>query len=146
MTKITDNIWLGDSKDAEEADLIANGISAILNFSADMDVKRAGDVLYAKVGLVDGPGNHMAIYTSAVLLLLSFLEKKKTVLVVDHTGKSRAAFVVICVLHMWHGRQWSRDYWHQFVASKRHGIEVHGNHKHAFNQMNWRLIATVMES
>ena len=153
MTEITRMIWLGDSSDAEHADLRAAGIGAILNVAHDLQGRRGwhDGIEYAQCGLVDGPGNTMASYHAAILKLAALVTGGRKTLCHCHEGKSQSVAVVVCVLHLLEGRRgW--DHWRKVVVEKvaASGREIpddkpHPEHRAAFNRLNWRLLASVME-
>lgn len=91
ITKITDQVSIGD---AEDARLASNrDFDAILNVAIDFDWR--DDFKWRhKVGLFDGPGNHPATFFAAVVLLESLVKSGKRVLVHCHGGKSRSVMVV----------------------------------------------------
>lgn len=148
MTKITDHIWTGDSKDAEHADLCKHGIGAILNVAHDLQCKRGwhDGIEYAQCGLVDGPGTTMASYHAAVLKLVGLIRGGRKTLVVDHVNGGRALMVVLCYLNLT-DRRLGWDGWLKVIGEKRdlpEGMPCEA-HKSAFNRMNWRLLASVLE-
>jgi hypothetical protein len=146
VTKVTDNIWIGNSDDAKHADLNTEGISAILNCAHDLQgVRGWGDnVLYGQCGLQDGPGNRLSTYHAAVLMLYSMIADGRKVLVHCHMGQSRSVAVAIMYLHMTQGRGW--DYWRKVIRERRETPEhtPHEAHKAAFNRINWRLLSSVL--
>jgi hypothetical protein len=149
VTKITDMIWLGDSHDAMHADLKVDGITAILNVACDLEGKRGWSkgIEYAQCGLMDGPGNNMASYYAAVMMLASLVRAGKRTLVHCHKGQSRSPAVVIMYLHLEHRRGW--DYWRKMIADLRpkmneEGQFPHLEHRKAFDRMNWRLLSSVI--
>ena len=150
MTKITEMIWLGNSHDAEHADLNANGIGAILNVAHDLEGKRGwrDGVEYAQCGLVDGPGNTMASYHAAVLKLAALVRGGRRTLVHCHKGQSRSPAVVIMYLNLEQKLGW--DHWRNVIAELRSEVNEgeefpHEEHKRAFNKLNWRLLSSVLD-
>ena len=148
MTKITDNIWIGNSHDAVNADLREPGINAILNCAHDLQGTRGWNdgVEYAQCGLADGPGNEMAACHAAVLKLVALIRAGKKVLVHCHKGESRSVFVAICALELTHSRQgW--DHWRAIIREKRPTPDntPHEAHRSAFNKMNWALLSSAIE-
>jgi protein-tyrosine phosphatase len=102
MNKITDKLWLGNSSDANNVDgLLANKITAILNVAVDLPTRWEypfDPYVVAHCGLVDGPGNPTALYSSAVLQLLGLIEQGHTVLIHCHEGRSRSPAIVLAYL------------------------------------------------
>jgi hypothetical protein len=148
VTEITKNIWIGNSNDAEHADLRAVGIDCILNCAKDLECTRgwSDGLIYAKCGLVDGPGNTASMYHAAVLTLNSLLTTEKKVLVVCHDGRSRSVAVVMMCLSATRSRLgW--DGWRMRIAALTELPEnmPHEAHRLAFNRMNWRLINSVLD-
>lgn len=147
MTKITEMIWLGNSSDAEHADLAANGIQAILNVAHDLEGKRGwhDGVEYAQCGLVDGPGNTLASYHAAVMKLLALTRGGRRTLVYCHEGRSQSVAVAIMALHVGGERQgW--DGWLKIIREKKDEVVTpHEEHRRAFNRMNWRLLSSVLD-
>jgi hypothetical protein len=146
MTKLTDNLWLGNSSDAACADLNTDAISTILNVAHDLPSARNWNhgIEYSQVGLVDGPGNSLAAYHAAVLKLAAFLANSRRCLCHCHEGRSTSAFCCIAVLHLL-GQRRGWDHWHAFVKNLRPEVSVHEEHRRAFNRLNWRLLTSVME-
>ncbi len=154
MTEITPRIYLGDSHDAEHADLRKHGIGAILNVAHDLVGRRgwSDGIEYAQCGLVDGPGNTMASYHAAILKLAALVVGGRKTLCHCHAGESRSVSVIIAVLHLLDGRRgW--DHWRKVIVDKvaASGREIsddkpHTAHREAFNRLNWRLLSSVMEA
>ena len=160
IIRITELIWLGDSYDALNANLKENGITAVVNCAVDLNLERWSNLLcvegfriphfvdgveYVQIGLVDGPGNAMAVYHAVLLKLCSLLMSKKSVLVHDHEMDSRASAVVIMALHALHRRGW--DHWLGVIRGKTDNPDLmpHPEHRRAFNRINWRLISSVLD-
>lgn len=147
MTEITKNLWLGNSKDATDADLKKAKINAIFNVANDLQGRRGwtDGITYSQCGLVDGPGNSPAAYHAAILQLAALIDNGKSVLVHGHMGYSRSAFIVICHMHIHHGRL-GFDHWRNFIAGKHHLPDgmPHPAHRSAFDRLNWRLMAAVL--
>ena len=150
MTQITEMIWLGDSHDALTADLAKHEIKAILNVAHDLQGERgwSDGVEYAQVGLVDGPGNSLARYHAAVLQLAALVQGGRRTLVHCHKGQSRSPAVIIMYLNLTQRMGW--EHWRAFIAEKRKEVAEgeqypHEAHRTAFNQLNWRLLASVTE-
>lgn len=91
ITKITDQVSIGDSSDARHAN--NKEFDAVLNVAIDFDWR--DDFKWRhKVGLVDGAGNHPGTFFAAVVLLESLVKSGKRVLVHCHAGLSRSVMVV----------------------------------------------------
>lgn len=99
MTAVYDNIYLGDSADANNRDgcLDKCGITAILNCAFDLDRPHYGRI-QAICGLIDGEGNEYIAFHNAVEMLRHLLNQDHKVLVHCHEGKSRSASVIVAYL------------------------------------------------
>ena len=138
---MTDDLWIGDSGDESHADLGFWKVRAILNVAQDMPPTRGWpDVEYSHVGLIDGPGNSLAAYHAAVLVLEALLKRGRT-LVCCHTG-GRALAVALMHLHLTGGRGWDERLALLRERADRDLLDPHEAHKTAFNKMNWRLLAS----
>lgn len=144
MIQITDRIWLGDSNDEMHSNLEDNGITAILNVAQDLNPTRGWNygIEYCHVGLIDGPGNQVSMYCSAVLALDALAHKYK-VLVCCHTG-SRATAVCIMYLKLMTGLQ----NWGTLleIIRERANIDIpepNDVHKEAFFKMRWGMLETI---
>lgn len=102
MTQITPQIWIGSSRSASTAGLLdVHGIRNILNCAVDLppELTWRGGFKHYHVGLVDGDGNHPALYAAAVSVLDAITaDPGAKVLVHCHEGGSRSVFVVACHL------------------------------------------------
>jgi len=108
MEQIRKNLWLGNSSDAQNLQLLtASGIRAVLNVARDLDYqlqKPVGVILpekamwQHKVGLIDGPGNDAKTFIAAVFALGGFVESGRTCLAHCHQGRSRSPSVVAAYL------------------------------------------------
>lgn len=102
MDKIRDNIYIGNSHDAqhEKPALKAAGITAILNVAWDLTNKTTthNEFKMCKVGLVDGNGNNPIIALAAVMTLQGLLQAGERVLIHCHEGKSRSVAVTAAYL------------------------------------------------
>lgn len=160
---MTDNLWAGDNYDAEHETKNLKWLKCMLNVSSDMHIKRIVDgITYAQCGLIDGPGNLLAAYHAAVLMLHNLLSKGPT-MVVDPEGTTRPVVIAIMYLHLTQRMGW--DHWLGIIREKykkgftrtviEDGIEkniqissacaLSDAHKSAFNRTNWRLLSTVTE-
>lgn len=115
-SKISDRIWLGNSWDANNPPPECN---AILNCAFDLfnNVGWNRHIHLAHCGMIDGPGNPVSAYRSAILQLSALVDYDKRVLVHCHQGHSRSVSVVIGYFNMTDSRGW--DYWKQFVRERR---------------------------
>lgn len=145
MIQLSKEIWIGTSKDAEHADLKKEGIDGLLNVAHDLQAKRgwSDGILYAQCGLVDGPGNRLAIYMAATMMLASMIHLGRKVMVYDHSG-GRSVAIVICYFNLVGRQSW--DYWIKEIKDKHEIPEVHVAHRDAFNKINWRLLASSLWS
>lgn len=91
---------IGNESDAaNESLLIDSGITAVLNVAAEvMPPHYQSDIISAKVGLIDGPGNYPSLYTVAIQMLETLLTEGEIVLVHCAAGISRSPFIVACYL------------------------------------------------
>ncbi len=98
MIHINDNIIVGKWEDVSH--VVDNDIEGVLCVAQDMNIgsKWVKGVEYAQVGLVDGPGNTIAGYSSAVLTLATLLARHKKVMVCCHDGASRSIAVAVMYL------------------------------------------------
>jgi hypothetical protein len=104
---ILPKVYLGDSHDAE---FLPPAVDAILNVAFDLrNHHQWNRVHLAQCGLIDGPGNSLAAYYSAVLQLGALLQLGKTVLVHCHKGESRSVAVIIFYLHAVNGEGWDAN-------------------------------------
>ncbi len=117
MTEIVPGIWIGNSRDARNAELLRkNGIKAILNCAVDLAYEMPSEFVQAKVGMVDGPGNPTRSFYIAVQVL-SMLKDIGPVLVHCHEGRSRSVSVVAAYLT--DKEEYSLDDAYNFIAGKR---------------------------
>ena len=103
MTKITDNIWIGNSHDAfhEKEVLKSEGITAILNCAWDLDcISFKEGFVVAHCGLSDDNLNSVYAIQSAILQLANLAEKGHKILVHCHEGRSRSVLVVVYYLYL----------------------------------------------
>lgn len=100
MNQITDQIWIGNSGDARNADALrAAGITHILNVAEDL-VPHLGwkeGFTHFHIGLRDDT-NHHSFYVSAIQALIGIVRLGHKVLVHCHEGRSRSVYVVACYL------------------------------------------------
>lgn len=145
MDKITNSIWIGDSKDAANGQLETHGINAILNVASDLHISRGHNhgIHYSQCGLMDGPGNSLASYYSAILQLGHLVGSDKNVLVHCHAGWSRSPSVVAMYLNAT-GRREGWDHYMNLIAKARPSICPSKAHEQAFNQLDWMWLATAL--
>lgn len=94
MNFITDNIFIGDSQDAKNKQLLDElGITACLNCAEDLDYECPIEH-YSKIGLVDGPCDQKDKLVQAIDELDILLEGGHRILVHCHCGVSRSVTVV----------------------------------------------------
>lgn len=102
MNKITDNIYIGSSQDAQhrKPQLKAAGITAILNVARDLTnaTTTHKEFQLYHVGIMDGGGNNQNMANAAFLVLSALLADGHKVLVHCHEGKSRSAGLVAAYL------------------------------------------------
>lgn len=136
MIRLTENLLIGDS--ADESHAILSGKDAILNVAQDLQCTRGwtDGIEYMQVGLIDGPGNPMSAYYSAVFALHTLLSRARgSVLVCCHTG-GRAMAVIMMYLQSTAKRSW--DDWLNLLHER---VEwelptPHNAHKEAFDKMD----------
>lgn len=119
MNQITDNIWIGDSHDARNAEALrAAGITAILNVAHDLrDVLGWPEFHLAHCGLIDGPGNRLEHYVAAVNQLIAFIKDGHRVLIHCHAGHSRSVSVAIMYLDRESKFGW--EHWRAYIRERR---------------------------
>lgn len=108
MTKIFPNLYIGDSSDEHNAELLMiNNISTIVNTAKDLDpTPLLSHIKYYKVNLIDGPGNSLNDYLDGVSLLIFLTLRINTfddlrfenILVCCHEGASRSPSLVIMLI------------------------------------------------
>lgn len=100
MTFIYPRLAIGNFEDARQlVKLRQKGINSILNCAKGWAGVEDGNMIYHKVGLVDGPGNDPNVFNAAVILLLGILsDEQNYVLVHCQAGISRSATVVATYL------------------------------------------------
>ena len=103
MDFITDQIAIGHEGEAMNLGFLEkNGITGVLNVAWSLDIVYDGfsrmdpvyPIEYAKVGLMDGHGNHPATLVAAVLMLDQLCARHDRVLVHCQAGVSRSPTVV----------------------------------------------------
>src|SRR6266403_854679 len=98
MDKITNDIWIGSSVDANDRDaLLREGIQSILcldGCQCEIKADQLGVKQIEVVELIDGRGNRPEVFLRAVGFLKMPRQKHSPVLVHCHAGQSRSAAVV----------------------------------------------------
>lgn len=100
MIQLTDELWIGTSKDEREGDPNTLSIGAVLNVAQDLECSRywwREKVEYAQVGLIDGPGNTLAVYCATVLCLRGLVDRWDRVMVCCHDGGRSLA---VCMMYL----------------------------------------------
>ncbi len=161
MIRITEDIWIGGYEDWQNANVV--NISAVLNVARDLSSERTmfgcswPKVEYMQVGLIDGPGNTISAYTSAILALHTLLKRKdaKKILVCCHGGR-RSLAVVIMYLIIKRGKVSAHptffNYWiswdkmlDELLEQVKHPLpELHPAHKEVFDKMPLFLIESLL--
>ena len=123
ITYVTDEIAIGDSQDARG--ITQDKFDAALCVAIDLDIcdkvdpeVRSYNVRRHKVGLYDGPGNHVLTFVSAVLLLEALVNQGKRVLVHCHAGQSRSPMVAAAWV-AYKGRSSLDDALEQIMATRK---------------------------
>jgi hypothetical protein len=150
MIQLAAGLWIGNSGDSQN--FRAVWPTAVLNVAQDL----AGaigwpDVEYAQVGLIDGPGNEVGDYCSAILALRMLTRRHDVVLVYDHAGE-RALVVGMMYLNVVEGQFRSHTAawgywptWQERLALVRRILQLpepHAAHAEAFNLIPWGVLAT----
>ena len=143
MTRLTDNIWIGDAT-AKIGNVRAVKIGAILNVAQDLrGISGWPDVEYMQVGLVDGPGNPITAYYTSVLALVTLLKRHDQVMVFCHSG-SRSMAVILMYLRASTGMEWD-----DCLSMLRERVDIdlsdpHPVHKDMFTKIDWKLLASML--
>lgn len=141
MIQVADRLWVGDSHDAQTAD-----VDCILNVAKDLRCFRGWPTHeYAQVGLVDGPGNGLGQYIAAAFTLHAMMQIGKRVLVHCHEGKSRSMAVALMYLHLYNSRGWNSN-----LTAIRERVDTnvpdpHDAHRVAFDRIEWTLLQYAIE-
>lgn len=112
MDRILDQIYIGNSSDAEKFEEIKrNGITAILNVAHDLNRPWDLNVLSLKVGLTDGPCplNRIGLRV-AVDMLSTLVNEGYEILVHCHNGVNRSPFVVAHYLSVVNKTDWKIEF------------------------------------
>lgn len=141
MIHMIDNIWIGDSSALRNVPPLQ--ITTVLNVASDLyNENNMADVEYMQVGLIDGPGNSMSLYYSAILALAAIVKKNVKVLVCCHSC-TRSLAVVIMYLNSV-GESFDNNWDSVFqMLQERVDIDLpvpNEVHKEAFNKINWDLL------
>jgi protein-tyrosine phosphatase len=131
---VQDCLAIGNEGDAaNESFLIDSGITAVLNVAAEvMPLHYQSDIISAKVGLIDGPGNYPSLYTVAIQILDVFLTEGEMVLVHCAAGISRAPFIVTCYLVLKQDVSYSEA--EQFILSRRPEVNIQHVHLETYSE------------
>ncbi len=136
-----ENLWLGG---AVGHNIAAAKITGVLNVAQDLrGYVGWPEVDYMQVGLVDGPGNPIAAYCSAVLALETLLRRART-LICCHSG-SRSMAVVLMYLNAAYGGGWDGC-----LVRLNERVDMalpvpHAAHRAAFDKVNWKLLSTLLK-
>lgn len=140
MIRISQPIYIGTSKDAEHEDLAAHGINALLNVAHDLKCVRAWpQFTYAQCGIIDGPGNTMSSYYSAVMMLASFVLEGKRTMVYCHNG-GRSLAIVLMYLTLTGGYNW--DEWLKLLREANALPDPNPEHKKMYDKINWKALSS----
>jgi len=95
MNQIRPNLYIGNAPDACSAPLLAdNKITAVFNVGLDCnDPWDCPGVLFVKIGLIDGPGNHQSQIRFALDVLDRLLMDGHRVMIHCVAGHSRAPYI-----------------------------------------------------
>lgn len=131
---IQDCLAIGNESDAtDESLLIDSGITAVLNVAAEiMPPHYQSDIISAKVGLIDGPGNYPSLYTVAIQILDVLLTEEEMVLVHCVAGISRSPFIVACYLVLKQDISYREA--EQFILSRRPEVNIQHVHLEAYSE------------
>lgn len=135
-------IYVGNSTDEQTAE-----VTSILNVAQDLISTRGWDdgIESMHVGLIDGPGNELSTYCSAVLALHALL-RRHNVLVCCHTG-GRAIMVAMMYLHVSNylqDRGWC-DWWYILQERIEEPLPTPNQvHIEAFDKIDWKLLSKLM--
>lgn len=135
MIRVLDKLMVGSSTD--ERGVV---VDVIVNVAKDLKPTRGWpEAAYYHIGLVDGPGNDISLYLSAVFALNSVLNSGRSILVSCHEGKSRSMSVAIMYIHLVSGRGWN-DIVDTICERNECAIpEPHKAHREAFDSIDWDL-------
>ncbi len=164
LIKMMDKIWIGDFE-AEKDAARNKTFDAVLVVAHDMDpigtwhevnrysaqwlyesglgnMNHLGGVKYTHVGLIDGPGNKLAMYHAAVLALAALAARGKT-LVCCHDGGRSLSVAIMYLYLMGEGPSWD-----EAVERLTDGCKlewVHRAHRKAFFMMDWGMLTRVLD-
>lgn len=153
MFKITDTLYVGTSDDEKEV-VLRNKVGKVTHRAVDSVLVVAYDMVhtfdwedgveYMQVGLVDGPGNSLAIYHAAVLAMLALL-RKGSVLVCDHDGGRSLAISIMYMYMLGDGPSWDEAL--ERLSSRFTELpEPHEVHRKVFFLMDWGMMRRVLDS
>lgn len=149
MIHLGDSLWIGNSFSAYS---LTDGWSA-LNVAHDLHFKLGWEdgIEYRQVGLVDGPGNSVIAYSSAVLTLLDMCRRAEAateprpLLIFDHDG-GRALAVVVMYLSVKWGPQRGWEGWLELLSERVEGQlpTPHAAHRAAYGKIPWAQLTEVV--
>lgn len=154
MTPLTDRIAIGDHYD-EMYEYRKPQQIGILNVACDLPRRQSSSVIeYMHVGLIDGPGNTIAVYCAAILALDVLLNRRKYVLICCH-GSSRPLAVAVMYLTLKGGKVTERTFlhhwrtWDEVLEGLRKSTEMelpepHGAHKEAADKIPYGLLEQLL--
>ena len=103
MDKIRDNVYVGSWQDAQHGNLVAHGITAVLDMAWDSHhiphVHK--EFRYVKINLEDADWNKQYMKDLGVYTLKEMLRNGETVLVHCVSGHSRSVYVIARILAEW---------------------------------------------
>lgn len=149
MIEVYKNLWIGDSEDEKWIVRHRPPIDCVLVTAHDMvptnDWK--DKIEYMHVGIVDGPGNTLAIYHAAVLALSALARRREgcKVLVCDHSGGRSLAVAVMYLYLLGEGPSWDEAI-DRVRATGKKVPAVHDVHREAFFEMDWSMITRVLSA
>lgn len=155
MIKVADKIWIGDSDDEQGTNIKMLGIDAILNVAYDLKCSRGWKekIEYMQVGLIDGPGNLPITYVSAILALISLVDKHNVLVCCHNGGRSLAVVIMYLILirgkisdHPTFLNYWTA--WDILLEELTNKIPdlptIHNSHKEVFNKLPLGLIESLL--
>lgn len=136
MIKLNENIWIGDSTDEKSAQ-----VDAVLNVAHDLRPTRewGNGIEYMHVGIIDGPGNPLTAYYSAVLALHTLRRRHHRVMVCCHDG---GRSIAVAIMYM---NSISRCGWDTCTSIMKERLDTdlpipHVAHMFAFDRINWKSL------
>lgn len=140
---ITDEVYIGGATELDRVD--PHKIGAILNVAQDlrcMPVHGWPYFEYMQIGLVDGPGNQVCTYISAVLALRTLTSRNKTLVCCHEGGRSLAVSIMYMELSFKKG-------WNAWVEvfEEHAGINLpipNEIHRKAFDKIDWEALRSII--